>query len=82
MEKFQRTLASITVATAIFFITVTNSAAKTAIEKIPNYPGSQVLCDEHVTGNTMHVLWKSFSTRDALPAVVAFFEQKLGVNSF
>lgn len=76
----------IILSTLIFFsaflgLSIRESSATTSIEDIPSYPGSQILCSEHESGQTMHILWRSFSTSDPIPAVVAYFELKLKVKA-
>ncbi len=42
------------------------------------YPGSRQLCYQHITGNTMHIIWSSHATRDAFAKVLAHYEKALG----
>lgn len=56
-------------------------AAKMSIEDVPQYPGSKKLCNEHVSGASMHILWKSFSTRDDVTLAAKYFEQKFHVTA-
>jgi len=49
--------------------------------KHPDYPKARSLCNEHVTGNKMHILWKSSATGDALAKVVAHYEKLLKVKA-
>ena len=42
------------------------------------YKGARNLCSEHVTGNTMHIRWTSWATRDDVATVVAHYEKAIG----
>jgi hypothetical protein len=42
------------------------------------YPKSRELCNEHVSGNTMHIIWSSHATVETLTRVVAHYEKALG----
>jgi len=42
------------------------------------YAGSRELCNQHITGNTMHIIWSSHATKDELSKVVAHYEKVLG----
>jgi len=42
------------------------------------YPGARELCSQHVTGNTMHILWRAYVTVDATKDVIAFYVQAEG----
>ena len=39
------------------------------------YPGARELCSQHVTGNTMHILWRAYAAVDATKDVIAFYVQ-------
>ena len=56
--------------------------ASSALADVPEaytaYPGSRQLCNEHVSGTTMHILWSSHATRDAIAKVVEHYEKGLG----
>lgn len=58
-----------------------NGLAATGIEGIPDYPGSQKLCEEHVTSASGHISWRSFATEAEPAQVAAYFEGKLGVKT-
>lgn len=45
------------------------------------YPGARPLCNEHIVGNTMHISWMSFATKDELKKVVAFYEKDQGAKA-
>ena len=57
------------------------SSVAAAEPKHPDYPKARSLCNEHVTGNTMHILWKSSATAAALAKVVAHYEKLLKVKA-
>ncbi len=42
------------------------------------YPDARLLCDQHVSGTGMHILWRSYATVDALDRVIAFYERDTG----
>lgn len=42
------------------------------------YPSARNLCSEHVAGNSMHLAWTSWATKDELAAVVAHYEKATG----
>lgn len=37
------------------------------------YQGARELCSQHVTGATMHILWRAYVTVDATMDVIAFY---------
>ena len=39
------------------------------------YPGARRLCNQHVSGNTMHINWVLYATEDAPERVRAFYEK-------
>lgn len=45
------------------------------------YKGARNLCSEHVVGNTMHITWSSWATKDDLASVVASYEKAIGKNA-
>jgi hypothetical protein len=65
------------VAMALAFV-VMGSIAAMAAERwygaFAAYPQVRPLCDEHVSGNGMHITWRSYATRDSLDKVVKFYE--------
>jgi hypothetical protein len=62
---------------ALAFV-VLGSIAAMAAERwfgaFATYPQVRPLCDEHVSGNGMHITWRSYATRDSLDQVVKFYE--------
>jgi len=42
------------------------------------YPGARQLCYQHVSSPTMHIMWSTHATRDALAKVVTHYELALG----
>ena len=42
------------------------------------YPNTRNLCSEHVSGNSMHITWATYATRDTLAKVVAHYENQFG----
>jgi hypothetical protein len=44
------------------------------------YKGARNLCSEHVSGNTMHITWTSWATKDDVATVVAHYEKATGVK--
>jgi hypothetical protein len=42
------------------------------------YPGARQLCAEHVTGDAMHLEWRSYATAAAPEEVVAFYRDAPG----
>lgn len=38
------------------------------------YPRQRKLCDQHVSGDAMHITWRSYATSDSLAKVVEFYE--------
>jgi hypothetical protein len=69
------------VLSGIFIFPAYRAGARTELGDVPLYPQGKVLCDQHVSGNTMHILWRSYGSQAAVPTVVAFFEKKLGVTA-
>src|ERR1051326_5914765 len=57
------------------------STGNAAPAEFPDYPHSRLLCHEHLIGNPMHIDWKSVDTKEELPKVVTFFEEKIGVKA-
>jgi hypothetical protein len=45
--------------------------------KFATYPKARNLCNEHVTGNKMHIVWASYATSDSVAKVVAHYEKTL-----
>lgn len=45
------------------------------------YPGARLLCDEHVSGNSMHISWRSYASKDPVARVVAFYEKDQGIKA-
>jgi hypothetical protein len=39
------------------------------------YPQARLLCNEHITGKSMHITWKTHATTDDIAKVVAFYEK-------
>ena len=39
------------------------------------YPGARRLCNQHVSGNTMHITWVLYATEDPPERVRAFYEK-------
>src|SRR5688572_17436518 len=59
------------------------AAAKTKKKELwfdafPAYPGARLLCTQHITGNDMHIEWRSYATRHDVARVVAFYERGTG----
>lgn len=64
---------------ALLLIAVLASSAVADVPKAYTaYPGSRQLCYQHISGNTMHIMWSSHATKDALAKVVAHYEKGLG----
>ncbi|MCE9625414.1 MAG: hypothetical protein K8R69_08200 [Deltaproteobacteria bacterium] len=81
MKNIQKLFVMTATLSATLCITTRDLPAITSIDNIPQYPGSQTLCNEHLAANGAHILWKSFGTRDVLPVVAAYFEKELGVKA-
>ncbi len=47
------------------------------LDTFPAYPGAVQRCWEHVSSNTMHIIWFAYTTDDAPDKVVAFYKQAL-----
>lgn len=62
-------------------ILVAWTAVATAEPKFSAYPKARKLCNEHVSGNTMHILWRSYATSDAPAKVVAHYEGLLAAKA-
>src|SRR5262249_43502296 len=45
-----------------------------------SYPHARLLCNEHVTGNSMHILWQSYATEDDVEKVAKFYERDQKAN--
>lgn len=81
MPSFRKYLLLAFLGNTLAFLAVEGFSATLSLENIPQYPGSARLCDEHVTGEKMHIQWKSFASGDSVAAVTEFFEKKLGTPS-
>lgn len=53
-------------------------APKEVPKAYTSYPGSRQLCYQHITGNTMHIMWSTHATKDSLAKVLAHYEKALG----
>ncbi len=40
------------------------------------YPGVRDMCNQHITGNSMHILWRSYASKDAPSKVMAFYKER------
>ena len=40
-----------------------------------SYPGSRLLCSQHVSGNTMHITWSTHGSKDTVDAIVKHYEK-------
>ena len=43
-----------------------------------SYKNARLLCSEHVIGNTMHITWSSYATKDTVDTVVADYVKTTG----
>ncbi len=39
------------------------------------YPNAELVCSQHVSGNTMHITWQLYATSDALDEVTRFYRR-------
>jgi hypothetical protein len=46
-----------------------------------SYKGARMLCNEHISGNTMHITWSSWATKDDIATVVAHYEKVIGAKA-
>ena len=42
------------------------------------YPGARKLCSQHVSGNTMHITWTGYATKDHHRKVIDFYVKRHG----
>jgi hypothetical protein len=47
----------------------------------PPPKGARNLCSEHVIGNTMHIAWTSWASKDDVAKVVADYEKSLAMKA-
>jgi hypothetical protein len=59
---------------SVVFVALLSTVAA-AEPGFPEYPQARLLCSEHVTGNRMHITWKTHATADDVAKVVAFYEK-------
>lgn len=81
MSSFRKYLSFTVLGSVLAFTAVDGLAAALSFENIPQYPGATRLCDEHVSGERMHIQWKSFASGDSVAAVTEFFEKKFVAQS-
>jgi hypothetical protein len=62
-------------ACAILLFTTSVATAGKGFEP---YKNARNLCSEHITGNSMHVHWTTWATKDDLATVVAHYEKVIG----
>jgi|GEM_PF-5870606 len=70
----------ISIASVLFCICALAGPAYSS-ESFPEYPKTQALCAEHVSGTPFHIDWKSASSSEDTASVVGFFEQKMQAKS-
>lgn len=63
------------------FLAVLTGGTALAEPKYSDYPKARSLCNEHVSGNKMHVVWKSSATADPIAKVVGHYENLLKVKA-
>ncbi len=61
----------------VLFLGSREAFPETSLEDIRPFPGSKILCTEHISGNTGHILWRSYSSEAAASEVVKYFENQL-----
>ncbi|MDL1872532.1 hypothetical protein FBR05_10025 [Deltaproteobacteria bacterium PRO3] len=81
MPSFRKYLSFTILGSALAFTAVEGLTADLSLENIPQYPGSTRLCNEHVSGEKMHIQWKSFASGDSVATVTEFFEKRLGAQA-
>jgi hypothetical protein len=46
------------------------------VDVFARYPDVRELCNQHITGNTMHIVWQSYASKDPPAKVMAFYKEK------
>jgi hypothetical protein len=59
----------------VIFLGLLSTVAVADAPAFPEYPQARLLCSEHVSGNSMHITWRTHASTDDVAKVVAFYEK-------
>lgn len=65
----------------LVLLTLSAAAHADAPKGFVAYPKARQLCYQHITGNTMHIIWSTHATKDGVAKVVAHYEKELGLKA-